>query len=86
MLVLLKVISFCICKNLVVKPLKMNITIYLQAHFNCMVMLVLLVVIAFIIIFVEVGGYSKVSNVIMDCKDINITKSSNLTLEVNFCL
>lgn len=29
------------------------------AHFNCMVMLVLLVVIAFIIIFVEVGGYSK---------------------------
>lgn len=29
------------------------------AHFNCMAMLVLLVVIAFIIIFVEVGGYSK---------------------------
>lgn len=28
-------------------------------HFNCMSMLVLLVVIAFIIIFVEVGGYSR---------------------------
>jgi hypothetical protein len=48
----------------------MNVTIYLQAHFNCMVMLVLLVVIAFIIIFIEVGGYSKVSNIIMDDKDI----------------
>lgn len=48
----------------------MNVTIYLQAHFNCMVMLVLLVVIAFIIIFVEVGGYSKVSNIIMGYKDI----------------
>lgn len=58
----------------------MNVTIYLQAHFNCMVMLVLLVVIAFIIIFVEVGGYSKVSNIIMGYKDIfNI--QSLLTLQ-----
>lgn len=58
----------------------MNVTIYLQAHFNCMVMLVLLVVIAFIIIFVEVGGYSKVSNIVMGYKDIfNI--QSLLTLQ-----
>lgn len=45
---------------LMISAASFSVSLEFQAHFNCMAWLFIFVLIAFILIFVEAGGYSKV--------------------------
>lgn len=45
---------------LIISAASFSVSLEFQAHFNCMAWLFIFVLIAFILIFVEAGGYSKV--------------------------